>query len=55
MKTMVNTRIETSMKQALHEVATEEDRSLSYIIRRILLEWLKKHRNFKLPDKQGSR
>jgi hypothetical protein len=51
MKTMVNTRIETSIKHALQEVATEEDRSLSYIIRRILLEWLKKHRNFKLPHK----
>jgi predicted transcriptional regulator len=49
MKTMVSTRIEDEVKQELENIADEEDRSVSYIIRRIIVEWLQKNRNFKPP------
>jgi len=51
MKTMISTRIEKEIKQELEKIGKEEDRSVSYIIRRILLEWLQKNRKFKLPKK----
>ena len=46
---MVSTRIENEIRQELEKIGKEEDRSVSYIIRRILLEWLEKNRKFKLP------
>jgi hypothetical protein len=45
----IGVRLEPEEKAALEKAAAADDRSLSALVRKILVEWLRKHGHLKAP------